>query len=74
MSGETSLTALAGFLQEYAPSETAEAWDNAGVLVRCGEAVTGVLCALDVTSATVDEARAAGCNVIVSHHPVIFRR
>ena len=73
MSGETSLTALAGFLQEYAPFETAEAWDNAGVLVRCGEAVTGVLCALDITPATVDEARAAGCNVIVSHHPVIFR-
>ena len=67
------LAELTAFLQEYAPFETAEAWDNAGVLVRCGETVTGVLCALDITPATVAEAEAAGCNVIVSHHPVIFR-
>lgn len=68
-----TLTQLAEFLERLAPSDTAEAWDNAGVLVRCGEAVTGVLCALDITPDTVAEARAAGCNVLVSHHPVIFR-
>ena len=67
------LTELTAFLQEYAPFDTAETWDNTGVLVRCSETVTGVLCALDITPATVAEAEAAGCNVIVSHHPVIFR-
>lgn len=67
-----SLTELTAFLRQLAPFETAETWDNAGVLVRCGEAVTGVLCALDLTAGAVAEAEAAGCNVIVSHHPVIF--
>lgn len=73
MRGNLCLAELTAFLREYAPFETAEPWDNVGVLVRCGEAVTGVLCALDITPATVAEAETAGCNVIVSHHPVIFR-
>ena len=61
------------FLYDWAPPDTAESWDNVGVLVRCAQEVTGVLCALDITPATVREARAVGCNAIVSHHPVIFR-
>lgn len=73
MSDKISLTGLTAFLQGVAPFETAETWDNAGVLVRCGETVAGVLCALDVTPETVAEAQEAGCGVIVSHHPVIFR-
>ena len=59
--------------ESIAPAQTAESWDNVGVLVRCAQEVTGVLCALDITPATVREARAVGCNAIVSHHPVIFR-
>ena len=68
-----SLTELASYLESIAPAQTAESWDNVGVLVRCAQEVTGVLCALDITPATVREARAVGCNAIVSHHPVIFR-
>ena len=68
-----SLTELASYLESIAPAQIAESWDNVGVLVRCAQEVTGVLCALDITPATVREARAVGCNVIVSHHPVIFR-
>ena len=68
-----SLTELASYLESIAPAQDAESWDNVGVLVRCAQEVTGVLCALDVTAATVREACAADCNVIVSHHPVIFR-
>lgn len=68
-----TLTQLIAFLEQLAPAQTAEPWDNPGLLVRCGERVTGVLCALDVTPDTVAEALAAECNVIVSHHPVIFR-
>ena len=68
-----SLTELASYLESIAPAQTAENWDNVGALVRCAQEVTGVLCALDITPATVREARAVGCNAIVSHHPVIFR-
>lgn len=57
----------------WAPWDTAEEWDNAGLLVRCSGEVTGVLCALDITREAIAAAKAAGCNTIVSHHPVVFR-
>ena len=44
-----SLTELASYLESIAPAQTAENWDNVGVLVRCAQEVTGVLCALDIT-------------------------
>ena len=48
--------------------------DNPGFLVGDLDAdVTGILVALDVTAAAIDAAKAKGCNVIVDHHPVIWR-
>lgn len=61
------------FLADWAPPESAEEWDNPGLLVRACEETEGVLCALDVTPATVREAAENRCGLIVSHHPVIFR-
>ncbi len=50
-----------------------ESYDNAGLLVGDVEApINGVLATVDVTPAVVDEAIAKGCNLIVSHHPLIF--
>lgn len=66
------LDELTAYLETLAPQELAESWDNTGLLVECGQEVTGVLCALDITPETVREAQAARCSVIVSHHPVIF--
>ncbi len=58
----------ATFLPEYQ-----ETYDNAGFLIGDGNTeINGVLVALDVTDAVVDEAIAKGFNVIVSHHPIIF--
>lgn len=68
-----TVTKIADFLNEWAPWDTAEEWDNAGVVVKSSETVTGVLCTLDITHAAIEAARAAGCNTIVSHHPVVFR-
>ena len=60
-------------LEQAAPYELAESWDNVGLLVGDPEAeVEGVLCALDITEAVVEEAAERGCNLIVAHHPVIF--
>ena len=60
-------------LEQAAPYELAEHWDNVGLLVGDPEAcVEGVLCALDITETVVEEAAERGCNVIVAHHPVIF--
>lgn len=52
-----------------------EDYDNAGLQVGLTEAeVSGVLLCLDVTEATVREAKEKGCNMIVAHHPLIFRK
>ena len=59
-------------MQRYAPLELAESWDNPGLLVDCGREVSRVLVTLDITPEVVEEAVAGGCELIVSHHPVIF--
>lgn len=59
-------------LQAFAPPELACSWDNVGLLVDAGRPVDKVLTALDITADVVREAAAAGCQLIVSHHPVIF--
>jgi len=61
-------------LNHYAPVETAFDWDNVGLLVGNPSAeVRKTLVALDCTSAVIREAQTRGCNLIVTHHPVIFR-
>ena len=61
-------------LEHYAPLPLQEGYDNAGLQVGLTEAVevSGALLCLDVTEGGVDEAIRKGCNLIVSHHPLIF--
>ena len=63
-------------LEHYAPLPLQEGYDNAGLQVGLTEAVemSGALLCLDVTEEVVDEAIQKGCNLIVSHHPLIFRK
>jgi len=61
------------YLEQWAPLALQESYDNSGLLVGDRNAkVTGVLVSLDCTEAVVDEAIEKGCNLIVSHHPIIF--
>ena len=61
-------------LEQFAPLPLQESWDNAGLQVGLTEAeVSGALLCLDVSERIVDEAIAKGCNLIVSHHPLLFR-
>ncbi len=65
---------LAQLLEAAAPLAYQESYDNAGL--QCGDPraeITGVLLTLDCTPAVVAEAVRRGCNVVVAHHPVIFR-
>jgi len=65
---------LAHLLEAAAPLAYQESYDNAGL--QCGDPqaeVRGVLIALDCTPVVVAEALRRGCNVVVCHHPVIFR-
>lgn len=61
------------YIQEKAPFETAEEWDNVGLLVGDRTApVTTVVVALDITPKTIELAKEQGAQLIISHHPVIF--
>jgi len=61
-------------LDAVAPFETQADWDNSGLLVGSpSREVTGVLFALDATEAVLREAVSLGANLIVTHHPLMFR-
>lgn len=61
-------------LENVAPPHLQEPYDNAGLLVGDPKVeVTGVLFSLDSTEAVVEEALALGCNLVVAHHPIVFR-
>lgn len=61
-------------LERIAPGELQESYDNAGLITgRYDMSLTGVLCTLDCTEAVVMEAAGKGCNLVVAHHPIVFR-
>ena len=64
---------VVAYLDDRFHPEYQEDYDNAGFLVGDGTAeYKGALVALDLTEAVVAEAKAAGLNLIVTHHPLIF--
>ena len=59
-------------LFQLAPRDLAESWDNVGLLVGdCGREIHRALIALDVTAGTAAEAKEAGAELLVAHHPVM---
>lgn len=65
---------IIGKLEQWAPPAYQEGYDNATLITgdRNWE-VQGVLCTLDCTEAVVDEAIKLGANLIVAHHPIVFK-
>ena len=60
-------------IDQMAPFESQEDFDNAGLLLGDpAMEVRGIHVALDVTERVLDEAEAAGANLIVTHHPIMF--
>jgi len=60
-------------LERFAPSALKEDFDNVGLLVgNAHNEASGVLITLDITEKVVDEAIELGCNLIVSHHPIML--
>ena len=65
---------IAALIESIAPLPLQEDYDNAGLQVGDPEQeVTGVVLSLDVTEETVRVAKEQGANLIVSHHPLLFR-
>ena len=60
-------------LEHFSPLPLEENWDNAGLQVGLTERdASGALLCLDVNEKIIDEAISKGCNIIVSHHPLLF--
>lgn len=61
-------------LESEAPLALQESYDNCGLIIGTpAQECTGVLLTVDVTPAVVQEAIDTGCNLIVAHHPLIFK-
>ena len=74
MENTITIRDITAALEQFAPLPLQESYDNAGLQCGLTEAeVSGVLLCLDVTEDVLQEAIDLECNLVVSHHPVLFR-
>ena len=65
---------LLQFIESVAPPVYQESYDNAGLIVGDSTVqIKGVLICLDSTEAVIDEAIALECNLVIAHHPIVFK-
>ena len=65
---------ITSYLEQIAPLSYQEDYDNAGLIVgNLNQDITKALVSLDCTEAVVDEAINSGANLIISHHPIVFK-
>jgi len=64
---------IANTIERFAPKEIQESYDNSGLQVGNPEMqVGGILLCLDTTESILREAKQRQCNMIISHHPLLF--
>ena len=65
---------IIGALEQFAPLSLQDSFDNAGLQIglTVDAESSGVLLCLDVTEDVLEEAKAKCCNLVVSHHPLLF--
>ncbi len=69
----TTIRDITSLIEEFAPLALQQSYDNSGLVVgRPESVVSGVLLAVDVTEAVIEEAQQMGANLIITHHPIIF--
>jgi dinuclear metal center YbgI/SA1388 family protein len=70
----TQLGHLISYLEGIAPLNLQEDYDNAGLITGQPDmTIKGVIVCLDALESVVDEAILMDCNVIIAHHPIVFR-
>ncbi len=71
---EYKVSDVASAIESVAPLSLQADYDNSGLVVgRMSDSVSGVLIAVDITEAVIEEAVSLGVDMIVSHHPIIFK-
>ncbi|MEG2771342.1 MAG: Nif3-like dinuclear metal center hexameric protein, partial [Alistipes sp.] len=64
---------ITSILEQFAPLSLQESYDNAGLIVGHPDAqVHKALLAVDVTDEVMGEAEREGCDLIITHHPIVF--
>lgn len=68
-----TLSEITSYLQNEIPLALQESYDNCGLIISTSASeITAALICLDVTDQVIDEAISKNCNLIISHHPLIF--
>ncbi|TKC03090.1 Nif3-like dinuclear metal center hexameric protein [Pedobacter cryotolerans] len=68
------LAEITNFLEAIAPLNYQEDYDNSGLIVgNTNDEIHAALVALDCTEQIIDEAIAKNCNLIITHHPIVFK-
>jgi dinuclear metal center YbgI/SA1388 family protein len=68
------LSTIIGALEESVPLDLQESYDNAGLILGDPDMdIRGALISIDTTENIIEEAIEQGCNLVLSHHPVIFK-
>ena len=72
--GTMKIRELTQVLEQHAPLALQEEYDNSGLIIGEHDAeITKVLITLDITDQVLDEAIEKNCNLVISHHPLIFK-
>jgi dinuclear metal center YbgI/SA1388 family protein len=70
----TKISTLINYLHQIAPPSLQEDYDNAGLITGHPDTeIRGVVVSLDCTESVIDEVIELGYNVVVAHHPIVFR-
>lgn len=65
---------IINIIEAWAPKNLAEDWDNVGLQIGdCRTTINKIMLSLDITHEVVDEAINEGVNMIITHHPLIFK-
>lgn len=70
-----TVKAICGIMEEFAPTNLAMEWDNVGLMLgKTNRKVKKILLALDLTQEVVEQAIANDVQMIITHHPAIFKK
>ena len=66
------LSEITNYLEQIAPLRFQEEYDNSGLLVgHSNMEIKGAVVSLDATEEVIEEAISKGCNLVISHHPIL---
>jgi dinuclear metal center YbgI/SA1388 family protein len=69
-----TISAIVSVLEKMAPIYLQESYDNSGLITGHKQTeCTGALLCLDVTESVIKEAISRNCNLVIAHHPIIFK-